>query len=354
MNHKLWFTLGQRSGQAMVEALVSLILLLIIFMAIPLIGKMGEIKRQTVQASRYAAWERTVWYSSSPKKYSELVTLIPYKREDKPQVQVGGVLDYAVKSESGLANETMIRIFGDQKRVFTSKDTTASLGSVSMNKFEAPGQSKPLVTWTGGKKPSGNSPESKAPGYFMVIFTPIMDIISWSFFKTLFGGVLDPNPKGYYIADINVPITENLTLLSTSRKVLSKGTGAQEKLASAAGLTFKAKNAILTDTWNAQGPEHGKKRVRGLVPTGMLDNAVMNTFFNFWGLIFPEFGSSWTGNANLKWGHVDMEPIPCDRYAAPRPEFAEEFKDALGNVDFKIERCKKSDGLSTYYDIPKK
>jgi len=329
---------------------VVLILLVNIFMAIPLIGRLGEIKRQTIQASRYAAWERTVWYSTNAPTY--LVQTGEFSYGNETQMEVGGtVKSYAVKSAAGLSNETMIRMFGDQKRAFTSTDTTAAIGSTAMNGFNVPGKKDQLVKW-GSKPGTASAPESQSPGIFMIIFSPLLDFISWSGWGTIFGGALDLSPDGYYNAQINIPVT-GFSMLSSKRKDLSSGANASTAV-NTTGFVFKANNAILTDTWNAQGPTHAGKRTKGMVPAGILDNPVVNTFFNIWGVLFPEFGSKWLGNAKLQWGLVDTEPIPCDRYAGGPPATpAEIYYDPLyGTVDYQIDRCAKGDNLFTYYDKP--
>src|SRR5512147_2715603 len=53
-------------GQALVEFLIAATLVLIpLFLIIPLLGKYMDLKATTIQAARYAAWERTVWFGSA-------------------------------------------------------------------------------------------------------------------------------------------------------------------------------------------------------------------------------------------------------------------------------------------------
>src|SRR5690554_6816861 len=49
-------------GQAMTEFVVSVgFIFIVLFVAVPLFGKLMDIKFQNLQAARYVAWERTVW-----------------------------------------------------------------------------------------------------------------------------------------------------------------------------------------------------------------------------------------------------------------------------------------------------
>ena len=63
-NRRNSFSHGQH-GQAMVEFVIAMLVLLPIFFMIPILGKYLDIKMATISAARYEAWERTVAYPSS-------------------------------------------------------------------------------------------------------------------------------------------------------------------------------------------------------------------------------------------------------------------------------------------------
>ncbi|RCX21973.1 hypothetical protein [Thioalbus denitrificans] len=52
---------GRCSGTALAEFTVVLTVMVPLFLAVPVLGKLLDIKHQTVSANRYALWERTVW-----------------------------------------------------------------------------------------------------------------------------------------------------------------------------------------------------------------------------------------------------------------------------------------------------
>lgn len=52
---------GRQSGSSMVEFVISLLVFVPIFIGIPLLGKYADIKHRTIEASRYVAFERTVY-----------------------------------------------------------------------------------------------------------------------------------------------------------------------------------------------------------------------------------------------------------------------------------------------------
>ena len=50
----------------MVEFLIAATLVLIpLFLTVPLLGKYMDLKATSIQAARYAAWERTVWFGGT-------------------------------------------------------------------------------------------------------------------------------------------------------------------------------------------------------------------------------------------------------------------------------------------------
>ena len=54
------------SGQALVEFLIAATLVLIpMFLIVPLLGKYMDLKATAIQAARYAAWERTVFFNGT-------------------------------------------------------------------------------------------------------------------------------------------------------------------------------------------------------------------------------------------------------------------------------------------------
>jgi len=54
------------SGQALVEFVVAALFFLVpLFLAIVVLGKFSDVQHTTQMASRYGAWERTVWYDDS-------------------------------------------------------------------------------------------------------------------------------------------------------------------------------------------------------------------------------------------------------------------------------------------------
>ena len=53
-----------QNGQAMTEMVIASSFVLVpLFLLIPLLGKYIDLNQSTIQATRYEAWEYTVWYN---------------------------------------------------------------------------------------------------------------------------------------------------------------------------------------------------------------------------------------------------------------------------------------------------
>jgi len=89
---------SSQNGQAMVEFNVTAVFLLVpLFILIPLLGKYIDMKHSSIQAARYMAWERTVWFENAPKNTSTA----------------------AVKSATGIKSEVTSRFLG---RIYSDDD----------------------------------------------------------------------------------------------------------------------------------------------------------------------------------------------------------------------------------------
>ncbi len=58
-------------GGAMAETLISMVVFIPLFVSIPVLGKYQDIKQKTIEATRYAAWERTIWASDGGRGWGD-------------------------------------------------------------------------------------------------------------------------------------------------------------------------------------------------------------------------------------------------------------------------------------------
>ncbi|MFK8017149.1 MAG: hypothetical protein AB8G17_17125 [Gammaproteobacteria bacterium] len=87
-------------GSSITEFLIIMAFFVPVMFAMPLIAKYGDIKSKTIEASRYAAWERTVWSGSGNNRQAASSSRNDGDRE-------------AVKSKNDLRKEIDHRFFGN-------------------------------------------------------------------------------------------------------------------------------------------------------------------------------------------------------------------------------------------------
>jgi len=299
-----------RRGQALVEAVIVLVILLSVLMTIPLIGKLGEIKRKVIEGARYAAWERTVWYDSAP------------NQTDTSQV--------AVKSETQIRNEVWARFFADPGRNISDTDKTiganAGYDPLLNDNLQGGGARRRLINWGGSSPGATTETNSNTPGIFMAIFGPVLSVLGSPVVSWLMGNnSFDLTRQGFYSATVKVPLARAPLLLAMTNMSPDRTAITTRAPTCAQGsevLCFSGKNVILTETWNAQGrtavqvnnndDDQATRRTKALVLTNLLQNPVLGPILNILQTVVSWIAPEWGPNS-LVLGHVDMEPIPSDR-----------------------------------------
>lgn len=118
---------SRQSGQAMTEFVVSVaFVFLVLFVTVPMFGKIMDMQFQNQQASRYVAWERTVWLggidNSDPNHRDFAISSAEFE-------------SVAVRPTNEVINTMHNRFFNGQGRttptLITDEDTQAPSGAVS-------------------------------------------------------------------------------------------------------------------------------------------------------------------------------------------------------------------------------
>ena len=209
-------------GQALAEFITGATLFLIpVFLIIPLLGKYADMKGAVVQAARYNAWERTVWYGKTASGSGD------WEGNDK--------------SEGDIKNDMAVRFFNNSLNAELWKDRAgyammASYGNVIVNE----------------KSPS-------TADTVLDFVVTALDMI----------GDFRLETKGYYAGTATLN-TANLTPIG--QVIERAGTQTLEAL----NLSVSDTSVILANGWGANGPDHVKNQVKGLMPLGFFDNDVFN------------------------------------------------------------------------------
>ncbi len=238
-------------GQALTEFVIGAVLFLIpLFMIIPLLGKYTDIKASTIQAARYNAWERTVWYGQSASSSGD------WEGNDK--------------SESTIKSEMASKFLTSQ--LWYDRNGVAMLGgsNAALANDDAPGTANTIL------------------GFAVSVANAI--------------GPFNLEFKGLYSGTATVNIANTTSVIS---EVLGSGAGADP---ARLNLSITDKNVILANGWGANGAAHVKKQVQGLTPTSVLSNPVLDAVR--WILVpfTPELVPT-----VLELGKIEVDQLPPDR-----------------------------------------
>jgi hypothetical protein len=247
-------------GQAMVEFVVGTILLVPLFIGIVLIARYLDIKATTVQASRYAAFERATNLGRS----SDI------ELERKMRERLFTVSDAPVRSSDGLGNGDSWRNENPNWMDHSARATRliARPADVTLRTSEA---SAPGAAGTGAEAVAN-----------------AIDSIG-----RVTGSRFDVNRRAFYTATVSVKLA-NLTALPAPLDNLN--------------LTLTDRTTLLGDTWHAAGPAAVAQRTGALVPARL--------FTPFSDLLRPVRGALSIFEPafeDLCLGQIDPEIVPLDR-----------------------------------------
>lgn len=238
-------------GQALAEFVIGAVLFLIpLFLIIPLLGKYADMKSSAIQAARYNAWERTVWYGQSASSTGD------WQGNDKSEA--------TIKSE--MAGKFLT------SELWYDRAGTAMLSgsSNSITNGDAPGTANTIL------------------GFAVSVANAI--------------GPFSLEMKGLYEGTASINIANTASVIS---EVLGDGAGADP---ARLNLSITDKNVILANGWGANGAAHVKKQVQGLTPTSILSNPVLDVVR--WLLVpfTPELVPT-----VLELGKIEVDEVPPDR-----------------------------------------
>lgn len=260
---------SRQQGNALTEFFILSLVMVPALLSIPLLGKIGNVNQAAVQASRYAAWEKTI-HSGSGDSGKDVETLT---KEVKNRFFAD--TDLAVVSGAGLR--------GNSKNAFwaitsTGGDADSLISPVS-----------PLTLTVENKSIPNSAVQNVSSGVVTIgnALSKAIPDSEWTLEK-----------RGFYVATVSSEI-KNPGIFSAAA-----GCGdSKETLSCIARHT-----AILVDDWSSSSSEQAENRSRSLVPATVL-RPVANVVAQI-------------GDIPLLWelkalknafGTVDSEQVPADR-----------------------------------------
>ncbi len=247
-----------------------------LFLIIPLLGKYMDIKATSIQAARYAAWERTVWFGSSD-------------------------WTAAQKTDLEIQHEVLQRFFSD--------NATAKIQSSQSSAGTWAGGPKPLWKDRGGNSMLADynsnvnqgSARAQTPGTMDAILDPVVSVVN--VVDSILGSKFELDMKSLYTTTIKVQTVQTGPI----RDVI---TG---RSSSSGAPLFTATNVLVANGWNANGPDNVKKQVEGLTPMSIAQRDPTKTILQILQIVTTVFAPELMPD-HLKFGGV-IQPdiVPDDR-----------------------------------------
>lgn len=260
-------------GQAMTEFVVGTVLFLMpVFLIVPIIGKYLDVKSSTIQAARYVAWERTVWYGGASASVNW-----PSKE----------------KSDAEIQNEVRRRIFSENSAL-SKDDKTATTWAGAGSKVLWYNRNGTTMLQNYGDVVTAVS-NADSPGI-------ANDVLNLAITVADALGPFTLEMKGMFTGQVSTSVsTSPINMSLSGNDSFNPGV-----------LTFTDKNVIVSNTWSANGKDHVREQTIGLAPLGIFQKEPMKTILTVLQIVMtpfaPEFAPGW-----LDIGKVADDIVPPDR-----------------------------------------
>lgn len=255
-------------GQALVEFLITGILVLIpLFILIVTLGKYMDAKQKVEVAARYAAWERTVWHAGNE----------------------GWLPVNTVKADSKIQAEAQARTF-TKRETHLSSDAVAIMENADIDPllnyhYGESGRYEPILRIRPGalgEYVSATTVKHEAPGLAGELTEAVSTLRMFSA-----SDQFDIDTEGAHTATVSVG-------LLNPRQAEFAGVD----------LTLERSVTLVTDNWNAGGPDHTHRRIEGLMPT-----EILGEFFDIIENL-PSIPGPLGMLDRLTFNHIDVDQVP--------------------------------------------
>lgn len=311
-----------QSGQAMTEFVVSVsFVFLSLFVIVPMFGKLMDMQAQTQQASRYVAWERTVWFDSGAGE-----------TPDESVVSNAYWESVAIRNDSAVMESMRNRFFygngpGELKPI-TEDDLSGVTGDIN-----------PVWTYVQSKKTmyggttlgtdddvdtgAMNGQLTPAIGYKVVdiintgvsaVVKPINSFLGNFGFDNKNFMTFAHKTKNYYSPVITTQIIKENSHgkgvgVWDRKDDGSWGSGIEDAIFSGGwDGRLTARSAILADGWNSQSLKHFQATADDFVPSTLFDNGLFDLAIDIASVFDGGPGNS--AVEKLDFGAVGIEPMP--------------------------------------------
>lgn len=305
------------AGQAMTEFVVSVaFVFLAIFVFVPTFGKIMDLQFQNQMASRYVAWERTVWFDQ-----------ISDDNRDDFVISGDEFESVATRDDDDVMNTAENRFFykhGGLLPAFIDDDDTAvpnaetsGIWTYVQSKNSMYGDTT-LVGDTYDAEPTPTLAydvvDSIGDG-IQAIKSPLDFLLDGAFDEDFLELPLMTDEKTFYNPTVRTQINIG--------NAHGKGDSVWDRDDSTGDFTpgiesaffqvwdgaLESRSAILADGWNTQSLEHYKERADDYVPSTLFDNALFDVVIDIASIL--EGGPSNSAIGKLSFGEIGVEPMPA-------------------------------------------
>jgi hypothetical protein len=249
-----------------------------LFLVVPLLGKYMDLKATAIQAARYAAWERTVWF---------------------------GHTDWAAaqKTDQQIQREIQQRFFSDTATVkLQSADgNTTGWGGTGPKPLWRDRAGNPMLV-AYDSNVTQSLVKDDTPGLINDILDPVVSAIS--FVGGILGAAFVLDMNSLYASTVNVQTVQTRPI----RQVLNRGadTGAVTPL-------FSEKNVLIANGWSANGAAQVKTQTEGLTPTSFLQRSPVSDVLTVIQYLAYVFAPELNPNHLKLGGEIQPDVVPDDR-----------------------------------------
>jgi len=263
-------------GSAMTEFAVLSLVMVPMFSVMPLLGKVSDMNQSTIQASRYAAWERTIHDESD-------------KDDNRLGVEVSNLF-FSNQSEMVKTDQDVLTGEDHQNNLWTG------YGMVDSK------QNRLLKEDANGLKSYVETTNESLPGVVSGTFSNGINTVANAMAGLNSSATWDLQENGLYVAKVGTNVNGN--------QFLTGSTDCKNEESDDVFACIRRRNAILVDSWAASGSEQTKSRVKALVPTGALEPVANLTQVMSIAPFMKEFGKL----DKDAFGYVAPDILPPDRY----------------------------------------
>lgn len=242
----------------------------------PLLGKVADVNQTTIQASRYAAWERTIHDEAD-------------KADNRLAVEVSNLF-YSKPDELVKTNQQLLTGNDDVNNLWTGYGVVDN-------------QQKRLISaGNNGLKSYVATSNEGLPGSVSGILSGGVSNILGAMSGLSADATWDLEENGLYVARVGTNIQSNI-FMPGAKDCENKN---NEEVFSC----VRRHNAILVDSWSSSGSAQVESRVKSMVPTSALEPVS-----NLAGILgYIPFMKEFSQLDDDAFGYVAPDVLPPDRY----------------------------------------